>query len=355
MILKLLVLFFCYLIVVDSKRENLAMFSDKARLKLVIEYWTPERMSQAKPFLPSNSQIRSVLRQSESNQAALRGEMQVAIKGAMPSAEFFNQSQLLLKDITARSTVGRVFFKMGSIDYRCTGSVVASNGKNLVLTAAFCIYDSDDSGWATDMVFVPRYSDGAAPFGIWTAKSLIISNSWITNKNQNAGIGMMLLSPISGLHVQEIVGAQGLSINAPLRASTYAFGYSSDRNNGQLMVYCNGTTEASTYSGFNGARLLCGMDNSGYGSPIVQQYDVNNAIGYQTYVYVFRLSNSPNYIYGAKFDTNFKRMYDMYNGKQNAAIHEIFLDSSGVNTHINLSLLAVIILLFYSYSSFEPT
>ncbi|CAF4545692.1 unnamed protein product, partial [Didymodactylos carnosus] len=118
---------------------------------------------------------------------------------------------------------------------------------------------------------------------------------------------MILLSPISGLHVQEIVDAQVLSINAPLRASAYAFGYSSDRNNRQLMVYCNGTTEACTYSGFNGARLLCGMDNSGYGSSIVQQYDVNNAIGYQTYVYVFRLSNSPNYIHGAKFDTNFKR------------------------------------------------
>ncbi|CAF1678131.1 unnamed protein product [Didymodactylos carnosus] len=57
---------------------------------------------------------------------------------------------------------------------------------------------------------------------------------------------MILLSPISGLHVQEIVGAQGLSVNAPLRASAYAFGYSSDTNNGQLMVYCNGTTEATS-------------------------------------------------------------------------------------------------------------
>ncbi|CAF1647678.1 unnamed protein product [Didymodactylos carnosus] len=131
-------------------------------------------MSHAKPVLLFNSQIRSVLEQSESNQATLDGEMQIAVRDVLPSTEFLNQSQLLLKYITAPTTVGKVYFTMGSIDYVCTGSVVISDGKNLAATAALCIYDNDDDVWATDKIYVPRYANGATPFGIRTAKSLIV-------------------------------------------------------------------------------------------------------------------------------------------------------------------------------------
>ncbi|WP_214110309.1 trypsin-like serine peptidase [Acrocarpospora catenulata] len=70
------------------------------------------------------------------------------------------------------SGMGRVFFiGADNLPHWCTGTAVQSQYHNAVLTAAHCLYDAETSAlllrnWA----FVPGYSDGSAPSGLYVGK-----------------------------------------------------------------------------------------------------------------------------------------------------------------------------------------
>src|SRR5689334_12514243 len=54
----------------------------------------------------------------------------------------------------------------------CTASVVRSPHKDLVVTAAHCLDDSDD------LVFEPGYRDGRAPYGKWKVDKRYLPEGW---------------------------------------------------------------------------------------------------------------------------------------------------------------------------------
>jgi len=66
-------------------------------------------------------------------------------------------------------TVGKLFFTMGASNYVCSASVIRPH---LLLTARHCIL-SASTGWATNVVFYPGYSNGQNPkLKRWTARRL---------------------------------------------------------------------------------------------------------------------------------------------------------------------------------------
>lgn len=75
----------------------------------------------------------------------------------------------LTKDLFERDASGEHF---------CTASVVASPGKDLLITAAHCINGGKGSGYKKDIVFIPAYRDGDAPFGVWTPQRLLVGPQW---------------------------------------------------------------------------------------------------------------------------------------------------------------------------------
>lgn len=77
-------------------------------------------------------------------------------------------------------TIGKLFFKQYGTSYVCSASVVANKG---IVTAGHCVHKGDNksTGWSTNVVFVPAYRDGAAPYGQWPIYSLRTFGDWYVN------------------------------------------------------------------------------------------------------------------------------------------------------------------------------
>lgn len=76
-------------------------------------------------------------------------------------------------------TVGKIYFSFDGSDYVCSGAVIR---KRLVLTAGHCLHQGEggQSGFHSDVVFVPALRGGSAPYGEWTASYLWVTNAWYT-------------------------------------------------------------------------------------------------------------------------------------------------------------------------------
>jgi V8-like Glu-specific endopeptidase len=68
--------------------------------------------------------------------------------------------------VPASARVGALFLHDASGNHFCTASVVASPGRDLLVTAAHCINGGPHGGARSDIVFIPGYRDGHAPYGI---------------------------------------------------------------------------------------------------------------------------------------------------------------------------------------------
>jgi hypothetical protein len=77
-----------------------------------------------------------------------------------------------IQNVNLPRTVGKVFFVDGSGRHRwCSATSVQSNYRNLVATAAHCVYDTEkDRSLLANWIFVPGYYEGKAPFGIYVGK-----------------------------------------------------------------------------------------------------------------------------------------------------------------------------------------
>src|SRR5689334_20118413 len=70
-----------------------------------------------------------------------------------PTSQHFN----------GRSTVGAIFPFGTSAPHTCTASVLDSPKRNLIITAAHCVWGAG-VGWS----FAPGYVNGRTPYGVWT-------------------------------------------------------------------------------------------------------------------------------------------------------------------------------------------
>ncbi|MEV7077961.1 hypothetical protein AB0N88_05375 [Streptomyces sp. NPDC093516] len=65
--------------------------------------------------------------------------------------------------------MGKLFFTDHGEDASCTATVVTGANSSTVVTAGHCVNSSDllgeDNQWTTNVMFVPGYRDGSAPYG----------------------------------------------------------------------------------------------------------------------------------------------------------------------------------------------
>ena len=122
------------------------------------------------------------------------------------------------------STVGVLFFKQDDVPYRCSA---ASIGNNAIWTAGHCIYarDGDEEGWSENMIFVPAYNNGAAPFGVWQAFAVLTHQEWEVNGNLSYDIGGAVLKLNVGKKISEVVGNLGFSANLDNNRHWFNIGY----------------------------------------------------------------------------------------------------------------------------------
>lgn len=86
-------------------------------------------------------------------------------------------------------TVGPLFRNGLDKPHGCTASVVASPGRDLLLTAAHCV-----SGTAAGWTFAPGYDDGRTPYGVWTVTHAYVDPRWMADQDPRADYAVLQLA-----------------------------------------------------------------------------------------------------------------------------------------------------------------
>jgi hypothetical protein len=213
------------------------------------------------------------------------------------------------------TTTGRVFFTThNGEDWSCSGSTVNSAGKNSVITAGHCVYGSlggevPGEGWHTNWIFVPDYSNGNAPYGVWTAKELWTPTAYYDNQDEGDDIaGAVINTNAYGQHIVNVVGGQGIAWNYPDTESVYDFGYPAEAPfNGATLQYCTGAE--FDWSGISDTMgLPCNFTGGSSGGPWLMSF--GGEFGYIDGVNDFDYASLPGYIFSAYFGNNAGSLYD---------------------------------------------
>jgi V8-like Glu-specific endopeptidase len=125
----------------------------------------------------------------------------------------------------------------------CTASVVNSPGRDLLITAAHCLDGGKHSGYKRDIVFVPGYANGTAPFGVWTPRELIVDKLWSDSSDPDDDVGFVVLKPDDGKNIQDVVGANQVGFDAGFANFVRVTGYPSSV--GTPVTCRNWTTQES--------------------------------------------------------------------------------------------------------------
>ena len=169
--------------------------------------------------------------------------------------------------------VGALFVQGSSGNHFCTASVVASPGKDLLITAAHCI-SSGSGGYRHIIVFIPDYRDGQAPFGIWTPARLLVAPQWISSSDPDFDVGFVVLKPHDGKNIEDVLGANQLGIDSGYNYLVRVTGYPASAS---APITCiNWTSRQSATQ----LRFDCGGFTGGTsGSPWVTHFDRQTRTG----------------------------------------------------------------------------
>ena len=208
--------------------------------------------------------------------------------------------------------VGALFEHDASGGHFCTASVVASPGEDLLITAAHCISNGDGSGYKSDIVFIPDYHDGAAPYGIWTPARLIVAPQWANSADPAFDVGFIVLQPHDGENIQQVLGANHLGYDTGYQYRVRVTGYPSSAD---APITCVNWTsmESATQLEFD----CDGYTGGTSGSPWVTGFDPRTRTG--TIVGVIggyqEGGDSPSVSYSPYFGSGIYQLYEQAIGQ----------------------------------------
>ena len=90
----------------------------------------------------------------------------------------------------------------------CTASVVHSPRRDLIVTAAHCL----DGDGGDDLVFVPGYRDGKAPYGVWKVGKRYLPDGWAKGRDgdEDSDLAFAALEGHQGKRLEDLVGGNRL-------------------------------------------------------------------------------------------------------------------------------------------------
>ncbi|MEJ8640499.1 hypothetical protein WKI68_01750 [Streptomyces sp. MS1.HAVA.3] len=194
------------------------------------------------------------------------------------------------QDFDGVPVVGRMFLVKGGGAYFCTASVVASPGRNLVLSAAHCLLGSDTQ----QVAFVPRYTRAKPqPYGMFPVLRNADGHSkiWIDPRYRSQGVNRAAALDVAfaqvgpdahGRRVQDVVGGNRLVTGAGYaHARVSLIGHPSSAARPRLCV--NRTTKfTSSDARIPGSflRINCtGYPGGTSGGPFLLRYDGRTGTG----------------------------------------------------------------------------
>ncbi|SDM62090.1 V8-like Glu-specific endopeptidase [Streptomyces sp. cf386] len=98
----------------------------------------------------------------------------------------------------------------------CTASVVHSPHRDLVITAAHCL-----DGRPDDLLFVPGYRDGEAPYGVWKVGRRFLSEGWKERRDEDGDVAFAVVERRGGdgVGVEDVVGGERFATDTAVGAT----------------------------------------------------------------------------------------------------------------------------------------
>jgi hypothetical protein len=285
-----------------------------------LAYWTPARMAAAKV-----ADAPSVTSHAASGAEAVTTGSPVSVPPTAGSLGATSTPQPLAATAVARPYTdlpdrlnGKIFFKEGTSNFVCSGTVVNSGNKDMVDTAGHCVADGQGShAFFSNWVFVPAYSSscngcGDAPYGRWTARLATTTTEWKNFGNFKQDYAYLVLrTNSSGQHIVNALGGQGSTFNQSRTQTWRDYGY----------------PQAAPFNGYNQYLCVSGRladDNpSSRTGPLTIRISCNMTGGSSGGGWLVRLSgglgyvnshNSYKYVSGPLADPSV--MYGPYYGSQ---------------------------------------
>ncbi len=179
-------------------------------------YWTAQRMEGARP-------LDLVL--------GADGQPRLRLGRATPlaGASFVNAPSPTAAPFSAN---GRLFVRIDSRNGYCSATAIDSPTRQLVLTAGHCLNPGSlyrGNHWYRDLLFVPAYTGGKAPFGAFPArrKKVFAPPQWTNHDNPDFDLGAFLVLPNNrGINVADAVGGGAeIALDLPRNQRFASFGY----------------------------------------------------------------------------------------------------------------------------------
>ncbi|MFG2714382.1 trypsin-like serine peptidase [Streptomyces goshikiensis] len=129
----------------------------------------------------------------------------------------------------------------GDSDHHCSASVVHSPGGNLIATAAHCVHGG---GFRTNLVFVPGYRDGEAPYGVWVPERIDVDPRWAEDFDPDHDVAFLRLRRPGhpGQRLEDVTGAHPVGFGPRLPLPARVMGYP---NAAERPLDCRGTALAA--------------------------------------------------------------------------------------------------------------
>ncbi|CAF4365340.1 unnamed protein product [Rotaria sp. Silwood2] len=290
--------------------------------KQVLEFWTPARMRKAKPMEVLRKNITFTQSSEKSFFHVLpntNGPLTLIEPRAPDNITFRNRLIGLIPK--SRITVGKLFFIVPGGYATCSASVVTSATMSLVVTAAHCLLDHTTRTWFYNWIFVPAYSNGVAPLGIWVAIGATLLKAYYNtvgiSPNHNYDVGFLIILPQSWIKIAQVTGSQGLKFNAPRKKLTYSAGYPQNIANGEILSSCTSvaTVAPCRVPGYIGQAIQCGMGHGCSGGPWIVDFIGATGLGFVNSVNSFSCVRVPNKVHGPFFEKNILALYNFANTK----------------------------------------
>jgi V8-like Glu-specific endopeptidase len=202
------------------------------------------------------------------------------------------------------STTGRLYLftagqSMQTYHGLCSGAVITSKTRNIVVTAAHCMYQPQRTGPRVPVVFaefVPgdQRERSVTPYGVWRSSHFTIDPQFARHtvsvrrgdKEYTRGAGadddfaFLAMDPQNGRNIQDVTGGQGVAFDTGW-TSVWQLGYpSAPPFDGTSERMCASSPSSSTSDEHNLVWLACTMTPGSSGGAYLTDFDPRAGAGY---------------------------------------------------------------------------
>ncbi|MEV0379411.1 peptidase [Nonomuraea sp. NPDC050643] len=288
----------------------------------VSQYWTAQRMLAAQPLSAPTPRRNVRLGQpSEGDPWATGGSRfrrsGFSTRGAAFSVQPVSAQRTLIPNSPGLQwtdggaivrTLGRVFFTTADgRNSSCSGTAVTSANESVVMTAGHCVKlnGAAHRNWA----FVPAFDDGRRPFGTWVGTRMLTTQQWNAREDINFDVAAVVVAPLQGQTLTDVVGGQGVAFNQARQRQMYAFGFpAADPFDGSELIYCSGRTFNDTVQTTDQG-LRCNMTGGSSGGGWFLNFNEGTGQGMLNSVNSFTYNFAPNFMFGPFFGNEAMAVY----------------------------------------------